>query len=362
MKKFKVIILSIIVLGIAIVGYKYHRYAHHIYYFLFPIESYISDDVELKINTDTLNSIDSGYGDWLIHPCVRYIPEGLGGHQWWMALTPYPEGNSKYEQPILYYGDENTSTPPKKWNFFGIVQSMHKNKGYNADPNLYYDNESKELYIVWKEAYTENTLGGAKFNALMYRTFDGFSFGEIKKLADNCSPDIEYITCPTLMKVQDSLVCFATEFEFKRDPSQKLQHGKSHIALWKPSVVDKDSLGFEYASCLKQEYPENFDYWHTEFVFDSSSNKYLSVATDESGFNLLAGISFDGYHYTYSDKPLKSFHDSNHERNLYKASIVPMKDSIYIFVPKRLKGERRVHIYCASFNRTEYYNIFDVKE
>lgn len=95
MKKFKVIILSIIVLGIAILGYKYHRYAHHIYYFLFPIESYISDDVELEIDTDKLNSIDSGYGDWLIHPCVRYIPEGLGEHQWWMLKSEYYDCQKK---------------------------------------------------------------------------------------------------------------------------------------------------------------------------------------------------------------------------------------------------------------------------
>ena len=71
---------------------------------------------ELNVDVKRLNEIDNKYGDWLIHPCVRYIPEGLGGHKWWMVVTPYPNYNSKYENPILYYGDSNDTTPPLNWN------------------------------------------------------------------------------------------------------------------------------------------------------------------------------------------------------------------------------------------------------
>ena len=339
------------------IGIRHHKNIHHLWYYISPIESYISQDMELIIDTDTLNVLDSGYGDWLIHPCVRYIPEGLGGHKWWMSLTPYPEGNSKYEQPVLYYGVTNGDTPPSTWEYFGLIQDMHKS-GYNADPNLYYDQVSGKMIIVWKEAYTENTMGGAKFNALMCRTFDGYSFGKILKLADNCDPDVEYITCPTLLPVGDSIFCFATEFEYKRDSKKRLQHGRSNIALWRPKNMNIDSLSYIYCKCLKQEYPSSFDYWHTDFAYDSISGFYYSVVTDEDGFSLLAGRSMDGFHYEYSEKPLKSFHDKQHERNIYKASLVPTDNSIYVFYPKRLKGERRVHIYCAEFDRRSFENIF----
>lgn len=360
MKQKVLFVFLCLCLGISvIVGVRYRKYLYHIVFFISPVESYISYDKELDIDTDTLNSIDSGYGDWLIHPCVRYIPEGLGGHKWWMALTPYPEGNSRYEQPILYYGEGNNVTPPSSWKFFGFIQKQHKNKdGYNADPNMFYDKVSKKMIILWKEAYTENTKIEAKYNALMYRTFDGENFGEIRKLADNCSSEVEYITCPTLISIKDSLYCFATEFEYKRTDSKKLKHGRSNVALWKPTCTNVNSLWFEYSGCLMQNYRDDFDYWHTEFTYDSISDSYFSVVTDESGFHLLVGQSRDGFHYSYADKPLKSFHDNNHERNLYKASLVPMRDKFFVFYPKRLQGERRVHIYYSQFERKDFLNIF----
>lgn len=56
----------------------YDRYIKYAVYYVSPIESYISSDEILLVDVDTLNKIDSGYGDWLIHPCVRYIPNGIG--------------------------------------------------------------------------------------------------------------------------------------------------------------------------------------------------------------------------------------------------------------------------------------------
>lgn len=352
-KKIKYTILLITVLVVTALSYggrKYVKYAHLAYFYIFPIETYIDGDMELSVDTDTLNIIDNGYGDWLVHPCVRYFPDGFGGHKWWMTVTPYPEGNSKYEQPILYYGDGETDCPPEKWSFFGIIQDMPES-GYNADPNIYYDRASNLMYIIWKECRTPNTVSESNNNAIMYRTFDGYKFSSIRKLFDNCSDSEIKLTAPSLIQVGDSIYCYATDFEHERDPKAKLVRGRCGVAVWKNASTTLDSINFTYRGRKEQTYQDGFDYWHTEFIYDEIENLYYSTVSNENGFDILFGVSQDGLHYTYSEKPLISYRDKNHSRNLYKSSIVVIGDNLYVFYPKRSKDSRTVHIYCSCLDK-----------
>ena len=82
------------------------------------------------------------HGD-VVHPCVRYIPEGYLGHKWWMIYTPYYKSNDKTENPILCYGDNETNVPPTHWIVAYQVQGQ-PTKGYNSDPALLY--ADKKLY------------------------------------------------------------------------------------------------------------------------------------------------------------------------------------------------------------------------
>ena len=73
--------IAIVMLPIVLMCFKYKRYLKYAYYYVSPINSLIKSDTLLLIDTDTLRRIDPEYGDWLVHPCVRYIPDGLGGHR-----------------------------------------------------------------------------------------------------------------------------------------------------------------------------------------------------------------------------------------------------------------------------------------
>lgn len=353
------VFLTVVVIGAISYVYTkgYYRFLKYAVYYVFPTESYISTDEILSIDVDTLNKIDRGYGDWLVHPCVRYIPNGMGGSKWWMAVTPYPEGNSKYEQPILYYGCENAETPPTEWIFYGMIQEMPQ-KGYNADPNIFYDEKTKMMILLWKETHTINTKEEYKNNAIMYRTFDGNKLGRIEKLFDNCDSDIVKLTCPTLLQIKDSLYCFATEFEHDRISNVDQPFGKSNLAVWKNEYLNMDSVMFSYSRVAKQIYNKGFNYWHTDFTYDSQTGLYYSVVTDESGFNLYFGVSENGFNYRYLKKPLISFRDKNHFRNIYKASIVLAKGRLFVFYPKRSKTNRSVHIYKAELDKTLLLNDY----
>ena len=44
-----------------------------------------------------------------VHPKVLYLPEGFGGHAWWMAYTPYTWGNCEQENPCIAWSDDGIS-------------------------------------------------------------------------------------------------------------------------------------------------------------------------------------------------------------------------------------------------------------
>jgi len=350
MKKRKILFCLFVLLaivGIFFITYREKlRFIGYAWYYAFPQEVYITTSEKLDVDIDTLNMIDPRYEEWLIHPCVRYVPDGICGHKWWMACTPFPKGNNKYEQPLLYYGEQNDTLPPRRWLFAGMIQEPH-DKGYNADPNLYYDEVYNRLVCVWKEAYTENTLSRSAYNAIMYRVYDENGFGIIKKLFDNNDSTKVHLTAPTIMEVDGRLLCYATELgEFEGD--RNMPHGKSGIAIWGNNYYSADSISFAYNKNVMPNYPNGFDYWHTDFCYDGRRKVYYSVVTDQDALNLLFGYSKDGYNYTYLKKPLLSYKGKGHPRNIYKASMVVVNDIVYVFYPKRSVEGDKVHLYMSS--------------
>lgn len=309
-------------------------------------------DIELK----PLHNIDPGYGHWLVHPCVRYIPDGFAGHKWWLVVSPYPKSNSYFEQPVLYYGDSNHSIPPQKWIFVGIVQEPH-NKGFNSDPNLYYDGQ--KLWVFWKETKTENTLEECNWHSIMARSFDGISFGPIQKMADNNNDSIANVFSPTIMKVDGEIVMLATAFEHPRLFGNPLPFGHNHLALWKLNQRKIESGQFVFQKVIKQSYPQNFNFWHADMCQDGSG-AYYSVVTDEQARRLLIGISKNGQEYMFNKNELLSSFGNNLGK-LYKASMVIIEDDVFVFYPVRtgwLKKHRRSDIYYSKICKKTLGSFF----
>ena len=188
-----------------------------------------------------LHKIDVNYGNWLVHPCVRYIPEGINGHKWWMAVTPYPDFNSKYEQPLLFCGEGNEDFPPNKWKYVGFIAASHE-KGYNADPNMFY--ADGKLWIVWKEHATENT----KSNCIMMRSYDGFSFSHPRKVLEERDSIHVGLTAPVILEINDSIKLLATDFEHQRneDINSFQPFGENSLAVWYLEGNDWEKGIFKY--------------------------------------------------------------------------------------------------------------------
>ena len=97
---------------------------------------------------------EESHGD-IVHPCVRYSEKGCLGHKWWMIYTPYFMANPATENPILCYGDSETSECPTKWHFHSLIKPQPE-RGYNSDPNLLI--EGKSLVVFWRENQTKRCI------------------------------------------------------------------------------------------------------------------------------------------------------------------------------------------------------------
>jgi hypothetical protein len=81
-----------------------------------------------------------------VHPSVRYIPSGWAGYEWWMAFTPYPQGNDEYENPSLIASHDGINwTVPE--GLINPIDPTPKN-GHNADTELVYDGKNLLVYYI----------------------------------------------------------------------------------------------------------------------------------------------------------------------------------------------------------------------
>ena len=309
----------------------------------------------LNLDLNKLHEKDKQYGNWLVHPCVRYIPEGFANHKWWLVVTPYPNHNSKYEQPVLFYGDGEDVAPPKKWIYVDIVQNAHEN-GFNSDPNLFYD--AGKLWIFWKETGTENTNGTPKSHSIMARYFDGVRFGTIQKMAVNIDENKANVFAPVVLKIKDKIIMLATAFEHERVLDKQMPYGHNHLAIWNLNHHILDNASFVYDRTVIQDYPESFNFWHTDMC-NVDDRIYLSVVSNEIANELLIGLSRDGFNYRYSEQPLLSSRSNNMD-SLYKASIVVVEKKVFVFHPMRLgiiKKNRKSPICVTEYDLEYLLNI-----
>jgi len=96
-----------------------------------------------------------------VHPSVidfktEYGIDTWGGFRYWMALTPYPNFNSSFENPSLLVSPDGLkwNNPPGIKNPlaskpFGILRFLSRN--YNSDPELVYDQDQNTLILYWRE-------------------------------------------------------------------------------------------------------------------------------------------------------------------------------------------------------------------
>lgn len=128
----------------------------------------ISSPVELTIPTY------DGSGQ-AVHPSVVRIPGKLGGYEYWMAMTPYANGNAALENPsIVASNDGITWVVPDGLSNPVAGPSEDVQRYFYCDPELVYEHANNRL-VLWYR-YIDRTGEDSRF--FKRTSVDGVTWSE----------------------------------------------------------------------------------------------------------------------------------------------------------------------------------------
>jgi hypothetical protein len=301
---------------------------------------------------------DVNHGD-VVHPCVRYIPEGYEGHCWWLVYTPYYNADASMENPILCYAESNEPVPPTDWKVYCEVKGKPK-KGYNSDPVLLYD--GGKLFVFWREYGTE----GCERSGHKVATFGGIV--KDGKIADEFGPvvwsddmEIDKEVSPTFILKDDSYLCLAMHLQFhskwiKRQSNllkgfmTKLlsvtdvlglgsQQKSFGIARWFSNNIDKpfryrDTVKFKNCNSLYRP-------WHMDF-FEYQGRLFAIVQTNQCNADLCLAYSEDYEYFTFYSKPLVT-NASIDKLGIYKPTAGVVDNNFFLYYTAQDKDNRSLN-------------------
>ncbi len=263
---------------------------------------------------------DINHGD-VVHPCVRYIPEGYEGHCWWLVYTPYYGADASMENPILCYAENDDPEPPTEWKVYCEVKGKPEN-GYNSDPVLLFTKGL--LYVFWREygtpACEQTGHEVATFGGVVK---DGRIINEFGPVVWSDDMEVDPEVSPTFIVKENGYECLAMHLQFcskwvKRQQSiikqlltkvlavtdliglasQQKSYG---IARWESADIHAQ---FKYEETVKFN-KLNILYrpWHMDF-FKYKERYYAVVQTNQCNADVCLAWSEDGHHFSFYNQPL----------------------------------------------------------
>lgn len=318
-----------------------------------PVKGILSIGVPCTVEDPTL---DETHGD-VVHPCIRYIPEGYEGHLWWMVYTPYYGKTDSMENPRLCYADSEESKIPTSWRFYCVIQDRPK-EGYNTDPTLVF--HCNMLYVFWRENETyhakEYGYSRATFGCCVQQK--EVTYFEIPTLVEK-TIQIDHEICPTVLEKGEKLYAYSIHirfnpkwiFYFPQSLMRQLYRFRiiefaylflgsnrmktQGVAQWEGDSIDKP---FKYVKTIPfKGVSRLYRPWHMDlFEAENEEGKtslFAVVQTDEKFADIcLAQLKDD--HFQFYPKPLVT-NKSIGMIGIYKPTALVLNDTFYLYYTAR---------------------------
>jgi hypothetical protein len=93
-----------------------------------------------------------------VHPDVVYLPQGFAGYPYWMAFTPYPRGNDRFENPTLRASRDGLAWRRLPGVPEPLVPTPKDPETHHADPDIvFHDSRLHVIYATisdWKSTFS----------------------------------------------------------------------------------------------------------------------------------------------------------------------------------------------------------------
>lgn len=263
------------------------------------------------------------------HPSVVYVPEGFGGHKWWMAQSPYHPSvelkpyRARWELPCVHWSDDGLHWKSVPTNpIDDLTEQQVLEEDYLSDPHLVYKDGVLELYYRLSLLKDKQVKGN---KTLLFRktSMDGIHWSERELIADlRKKKDIsiwgEQIISQSVLWDGKKYRCWYVD-------------GSGYQKNRGIRVTESEDGGhwIKAEQCVLENYPDTP--WHIDVQEYDGMYHMLCYGDDKGCVAHLKSIDGLAWHYEnyvlHVAKSWKSFY----AHKLYRSCSVKIEDTFYIF-------------------------------
>jgi len=273
--------------------------------------------------TITLTAYDGSTVTQHVHPTVLKFTTKINGYYYIIGITPYPNGNDKYENPsvvfsndLINYTEDNVSNP--------LVPPP--SSGHYADPDIVYD--PKNNRIIYYATFGDTPEG---FGVIILTSIDGVNWTVVNKAYYEVVDSWIYVS-PTVVYDPSEGVFKIWIVKYNRDNYTR--------QLVYTTSLDGTNFSFSNLKALNYNKPyyggSYYNPWHiavhkvgNEYWMISACNP---VGTRDGGapIHLFFANSTDGINWTFYDEPILNTSASLATDRLYRADFLVENGTLYV--------------------------------
>lgn len=235
----------------------------------------------------------------VVHPSAVAFPSAWHGQRFWLALTPYPNSDTRVENPSIFgSGSGDDWAVPS-----GVTNPIAKtSRGYLSDPELAYDPTSDELRLYYREVIeTRHGHQKAKHRAdvvYLTRSADGATWSQPQQITHDAG---RFVVSPTVARRSDGDWRMWSVDAGKRGCSAEetrliMRQSTDGITWSKAQAISFSQPGFLPWHLDVQYVPQLHMYWALVAAYPRGSAC--------TGSSLFLATSTDGVRWTTYSSPL----------------------------------------------------------
>jgi hypothetical protein len=281
----------------------------------------------------------------VVHPDYVHSPAGVFGSAHHLAITPYPFGDAKWENPSHFIGGGFDEWELEAGAPNPVVRPA---AGYHSDPDMVFVPETAELWLYYRQVTGDNFV-------LLTRSRDGLTWG----------PPVEVVRRPPHEVVSQTVV--------RRGPGDwymwAVNAGETGCAA--PSTVvelRRSADGIHWSPAAPVDLRQDLLYaWHIDVEWIPSRNEFWALYNVKTNGGcatpaLFLATSPDGVHWNVLGPVLKKGRIPAFADIVYRASLNydPETDRITFWYSGARYGGDGKYVWSAAVERRRRADVFDV--
>ncbi len=199
------------------------------------------------------------------HPAILYIPNGWNQYTHWLATTPYPNSDIRFENPCIYRANQENDIIPSCYSpiLKNPILPHPGGKAYNSDPELFIHENT--LYCIVRENENKHYLREIK----LMSSIDGETWTNPKTIYHSNDEDRQLLS-PSYIKTENK-----HQIYFLNGDAGIGKHGRcTGIEIIESEDLATDSFKFVNKGTFTNSKETGIEPWHFD-LFEYKNCLYM---------------------------------------------------------------------------------------